>query len=70
LARTPTTPKLDSSKPVSNGVLHPQSSDPKLELFYMLGVLRGANVEGSIRIAELVNQILTPAAEPETGAGE
>lgn len=32
----------------------------------MLGVLRGAGVDGSIRIAELVNQILTPsAAAPE-----
>jgi hypothetical protein len=36
----------------------------------MLGVLRGANVEGSIRIAELVNQILTPEVAPETGAAE
>jgi hypothetical protein len=69
LARTPNAPKPDS-KPVTNGVLHPQPSDPKMELFYMLGVLRGANVEGSIRIAELVNQILSPASAPETGAAE
>lgn len=36
----------------------------------MLGVLRGANVEGSIRIAELVNLILAPtdAPAPESGA--
>lgn len=69
MARTSTPAKADS-KPVSNGVLHPQPQDPKMELFYMLGVLRGANVEGSIRIAELVNQILSPAAEPEIGAAE
>lgn len=35
----------------------------------MLGVLRGANVDGSIRIAELVNELLAPkqdaAATPE-----
>jgi hypothetical protein len=61
----------NDNKPINSGVLNPQPQDPKHELFYMLGVLRGANVEGSIRIAELVNQILTPAAdEPETGAGE
>ena len=35
----------------------------------MLGVLRGANVEGSIRIAELVNQILSSTATvPEVEA--
>lgn len=61
----------NDNKPINSGVLNPQPQDPKHELFYMLGVLRGANVEGSIRIAELVNQILTPAAdEPETGAAE
>ena len=68
MARTSTPPKSES-KPISNGVLHPQPHDPKMELFYMLGVLRGANVEGSIRIAELVNQILTPTvAEPVAGS--
>lgn len=68
MARTSTIAKPDN-KPVSNGVLHPQPQDPKMELFYMLGVLRGAGVEGSIRIAELVNQILSPSADaPEPGA--
>lgn len=70
MARTTTLKPESSSKPVSSGVLQPQPADAKLELFYMLGVLRGAGVEGSIRIAELVNQILAPAAEPEPGAGE
>lgn len=42
-----------------------------MELFYMLGVLRGSNVDGAIRIAELVNLILAPATDapaPESGA--
>lgn len=69
MART-SAPPQNPNKPVSNGVLNPQPQNPVNELFYMLGVLRGAGVEGSIRIAELVNQILAPAAEPETGAAE
>jgi hypothetical protein len=68
LAKT-STPKSES-KPVSNGVLNPQPQNPVNELFYMLGVLRGANVDGSIRIAELVNQILTPAPASTEVVGE
>ena len=63
------TPKNDN-KPANSGVLNPQPKDPKMELFYMLGVLRGANVDGAIRIAELVNLILDPGEAPETGAAE
>lgn len=69
MART-SAPPQNPGKTVSNGVLNPQPQNPVNELFYMLGVLRGANVEGSIRIAELVNQILTPEVAPETGAAE
>ena len=69
MARKSSTAPSSESKPVSNGVLHPQPQDPRMELFYMLGVLRGAGVEGSIRIAELVNQILSPTAPaPEVEA--
>jgi hypothetical protein len=38
-----------------------------MELFYLLGVLRGAGVDNSVRIAELVNELLIPAAPAMTG---
>ena len=50
----------------NNAALQPQPKDPRHELFYLLGVLRGAGTENSVRIAELVNELLVPAAA-ETG---
>jgi hypothetical protein len=41
-----------------------------MELFYLLGVLRGSGVENSVRIAELVNELLIPAAPAAESAGE
>jgi hypothetical protein len=35
-----------------------------MELFYLLGVLRGSGVDNAVRIAELVNELLIPAAAP------
>lgn len=58
-----TTPQ-SNSKPATNTALMPQPKDPRHELFYLLGVLRGAGVENSIRIAELVNELLVPSAAP------
>jgi hypothetical protein len=61
LAKT-SVPTRDSKPSTNNAALHPQAKDPRHELFYLLGVLRGAGVENSIRIAELVNQLLVPEA--------
>lgn len=51
----------------SNAALHPQPKDPRMELFYLLGVLRGSGVENSVRIAELANELLISPAPAETG---
>ena len=60
------TPTRDN-KPAQNTALMPQPKDPRHELFYLLGVLRGAGVDNSVRIAELVNELLVPTAPAETG---
>jgi hypothetical protein len=49
------------------GILQPQATDPKLELYYLLGVLRGAGVDNAVRVAELVNQLLTTTAPEAAG---
>jgi|HubBroStandDraft_6_1064221.scaffolds.fasta_scaffold2078180_2 hypothetical protein len=49
------------------GILQPQATDPKLELYYLLGVLRGAGVDNAVRVAELVNQLLAPATPAAEG---
>lgn len=54
----------------SNAALQPQPKDPRHELFYLLGVLRGAGVENAIRVAELVNELLIPGAAPAETGGE
>jgi hypothetical protein len=55
--------KPTSEKP--NGILQPQPTNPTHELFYLLGVMRGAGVDNAVRVAELANQLLIPAA-PES----
>lgn len=42
------------AKTNNNHPLIPKPTDPRAELFYLLGVLKGQNVEGFSRIAELV----------------
>lgn len=54
----------------SNAALHPQPKDPRMELFYLLGVLRGSGVDNAVRIAELVNELLIPAAAAAESTGE
>jgi hypothetical protein len=52
------------SKPAAekpNGILQPQPLNPVHELFYLLGVMRGANVDNAVRVAELANKLLIPA---------
>jgi hypothetical protein len=41
-----------------------------MELFYLLGVLRGAGVDNSVRIAELANELLMSAAPAAETGGE
>jgi hypothetical protein len=66
LAKTTTPARDNRPSNNSNAALHPQPKDPRMELFYLLGVLRGAGVDNSVRIAELVNELLVPAPA-ETG---
>lgn len=67
MAKTPTPTRDARPSSNNNAALQPQPKDPRHELFYLLGVLRGAGVENSFRIAELVNELLVPAAPAETG---
>lgn len=67
MAKTTTPARDNRPSNNSNAALHPQPKDPRMELFYLLGVLRGAGVDNSVRIAELANELLTPAAPAETG---
>ena len=58
------------TKPTGNGALTPTPNAPLHELFYLIGYMRGAGVEGSVRLAELVNELLAQPSisEPETEA--
>lgn len=59
---------IHSQKPSSNNLpLIPKATDPRAELFYLLGRIEGQNVEGSKRIAELVIDL---TAAPTTTEGE
>lgn len=62
--------KPTNDQPKATPILHPQPADPRMELFFLLGVLRGAGVDNSIRIAELVNQLLITAAPAAETGGE
>lgn len=69
MART-AAPKSEIKPTITtNGVIAPQSPDPVRELFYMLGVMRGANVDGAIRVAELAN-LLIPTTNNTNPGGE
>ena len=58
------------SKPSSNVPLIPKATDPRAELFYLLGRIEGQGVEGSKRITELVIDLTTTAAAPAETEGE
>jgi hypothetical protein len=67
LAKTSTPARDTRPSNNNNAALQPQPKDPRHELFYLLGVLRGGGVDNAVRIAELVNELLVPAAPGETG---
>jgi len=66
LAKTATS---TPTKTNPNVPLIPKATDPRAELFYLLGKIDGQGVEGSKRIAELVID-LTAAAPTTTTAPE
>jgi hypothetical protein len=68
LAKTPTT--TSPSKLSSNVPLIPKATDPRAELFYLLGRIEGQGVEGSKRIAELVIDLTQVAVAPAETDGE
>jgi hypothetical protein len=49
--------------PVVPQNLLPKTTDPRSELFYLLGHLKGQNIESADRITELVIDLTTPAVE-------
>jgi hypothetical protein len=57
------------SKTSSNVPLIPKATDPRAELFYLLGRIEGQGVEGSKRIAELVIDLTMNHAAPTTTDG-
>lgn len=62
MAKT-STPTRDS-QPKVTAALIPKATDPRAELFYLLGVIRGSGVEAASRIAELVIDLTAPTAAP------
>jgi hypothetical protein len=66
LAKT-TTPTQSQPKP--SAALLPKGTDPRSELFFLLGHLKGSGFESASRITELVID-LTAAAEPAETGGE
>jgi len=63
LAKT-TTPTRDSQPKVAAALI-PKPTDPRAELFYLLGVIRGSGVDSASRIAELVIDLTAPRAESQ-----
>lgn len=66
MAKTPTS---TPSKPnPSNQPLIPRPTDPRAELFFLVGRIAGQGVEGANRIAELVIELTTqgPQVSAET----
>ena len=57
------TPTRESS-PKTAAALIPKPTDPRAELFYLLGELKGNNIHSASRIAELVIDLTAP---PSTG---
>lgn len=62
MAKTPAT--TSQSKPNSNLPLIPKATDPRAELFWLLGRIEGQGVEGAARIVSLVIELT------ETTSGE
>lgn len=58
MAKT-TTPTRDSQTKVAAALI-PKPTDPRAELFYLLGRIEGQGVEGSKRLAELVIDLTAP----------
>jgi hypothetical protein len=56
------------AKPSSNVPLIPKATDPRAELFWLLGRIEGQGVEGAARIVSLVIELT--AAEPAETGGE
>jgi hypothetical protein len=62
-----TTPTRESSTKVAAALI-PKPTDPRAELFYLLGRIEGQGVQGAARIAELVIDLTAPptVVEEET----
>jgi len=58
------------TKSSSNLPLIPKSTDPRAELFWLLGRIEGQGVEGAKRIAELVIDLTAPSTSETTIEGE
>lgn len=57
-------PTSTPSKPnPSNVPLIPRPTDPRAELFFLVGRIAGQGVEGASRIAELVIELTAPVAQ-------
>jgi hypothetical protein len=65
LAKTPTTTSAPTKTPAS---FLPKSTDPRAELFFLLGALKGGGIESASRITELVIDLT--AVTPPTAEGE
>jgi hypothetical protein len=63
MAKT-STPTRDTSPKVAAALI-PRATDPRAELFYLLGVIRGSGVEAAVRIAELVIELTAPPTAGE-----
>ena len=48
-----------------NGTLIPKTTDPRAELFFYLGHLKGLGIESASRITELVIDLTAPQPEVE-----
>jgi hypothetical protein len=55
MAKTPTAPRNEAVKP-----LIPVTTDNRSELFFLLGRLQGAGIEGADRITVLVTELTKP----------
>jgi len=58
------TPTRESSPKVPAALI-PKPTDPRSELFYLLGELKGNNIHSASRIAELVITLIDPSSVAE-----
>lgn len=61
LAKTTTTNNAQPNKP--SAALLPKGTDPRSELFFLLGHLKGSGFESASRITELVIDLTAAPAE-------